>query len=353
MWPVKWSVTWRRGWIVGGVAVLAVAGTGVGVAVASIPSGSNTFTGCYGTKATVVELPSPVRVLDTRDGTGGITGPLSGTQTVSVTPTVPAGAIEVLGNLTATGEQGTGFFTTWGTGSRPTTSSLNYVRGVDVSNAVEIPLAATGTFDLYSLRISQAVFDVTGYVQNVPGAVRLIDPSAGQTCAAGETETTWNQQGLNGATGPKGNTGPAGPTGTSGPAGPAGPIGLTGATGPAGATGSTGATGATGPAGVSGPQGPQGPAGPGATQFGTGTQIAAAGTGETCTLGQVILTAGTIANGTPANGQILSIASNTALFSLLGTIYGGDGVTTFALPNLGAAAPNHMTYSICTVGVYP
>jgi microcystin-dependent protein len=34
------------------------------------------------------------------------------------------------------------------------------------------------------------------------------------------------------------------------------------------------------------------------------------------------------------NGQIMSIAQNTALFSLLGTFYGGDGVTTFALPNL-------------------
>jgi microcystin-dependent protein len=34
------------------------------------------------------------------------------------------------------------------------------------------------------------------------------------------------------------------------------------------------------------------------------------------------------------NGQLLSIAQNTALFSLLGTTYGGDGITTFALPNL-------------------
>lgn len=33
-------------------------------------------------------------------------------------------------------------------------------------------------------------------------------------------------------------------------------------------------------------------------------------------------------------GQTLSIAQNTALFSLLGTTYGGDGITTFALPNL-------------------
>lgn len=38
------------------------------------------------------------------------------------------------------------------------------------------------------------------------------------------------------------------------------------------------------------------------------------------------------------NGQLLSIAQNTALFSLLGTIYGGDGRTTFALPNLQGSA---------------
>jgi microcystin-dependent protein len=33
-------------------------------------------------------------------------------------------------------------------------------------------------------------------------------------------------------------------------------------------------------------------------------------------------------------GQLLSISQNTALFSILGTTYGGDGVTTFALPDL-------------------
>ena len=38
------------------------------------------------------------------------------------------------------------------------------------------------------------------------------------------------------------------------------------------------------------------------------------------------------------NGQLLSIAQNTALFSLLGTIYGGNGQTTFALPNLQGRA---------------
>lgn len=42
-----------------------------------------------------------------------------------------------------------------------------------------------------------------------------------------------------------------------------------------------------------------------------------------------------------ANGQILAIAQNTALFALLGTTYGGNGQTTFALPDLRSRAPIH------------
>ena len=41
------------------------------------------------------------------------------------------------------------------------------------------------------------------------------------------------------------------------------------------------------------------------------------------------------------NGQLLPIAQNTALFSLLGTTYGGNGTTTFALPNLQGRVPLH------------
>ncbi|MGB8507427.1 MAG: tail fiber protein [Pyrinomonadaceae bacterium] len=41
------------------------------------------------------------------------------------------------------------------------------------------------------------------------------------------------------------------------------------------------------------------------------------------------------------NGQILSIAQNTALFSILGTTYGGNGQTTFALPDLRSRVPVH------------
>lgn len=41
------------------------------------------------------------------------------------------------------------------------------------------------------------------------------------------------------------------------------------------------------------------------------------------------------------NGQLLPLSQNTALFSLIGTFYGGDGKSTFALPNLQGNAPMH------------
>jgi microcystin-dependent protein len=42
------------------------------------------------------------------------------------------------------------------------------------------------------------------------------------------------------------------------------------------------------------------------------------------------------------DGQLLPIAQYTALFSLIGTIYGGDGQTTFALPDLRGRLPMHI-----------
>ena len=42
------------------------------------------------------------------------------------------------------------------------------------------------------------------------------------------------------------------------------------------------------------------------------------------------------------NGQLMPIAQNQALFSLLGTAYGGNGISTFALPNLQSSLPVHM-----------
>jgi hypothetical protein len=202
---------------------------------------------------------------------------------------------------------------------------------------------------------------------------------AGPTGAVGATGSMGppgpqGLKGATGATGPQGSAGPAGPTGPQGPTGPTGAVGpqgttgATGAAGPQGQQGLTGAAGALGPQGPqgpagltgapgpTGPQGPEGPTGPAGTQalFGTNTSSAVAGTtGVQCTIGQIFLTAGLVANGMPAQGQLLFIADYSPLFTLLRTLYGGNGTSTFALPDLRPYAPNGLTYSICTVGILP
>jgi hypothetical protein len=163
------------------------------------------------------------------------------------------------------------------------------------------------------------------------------------------------EQGLQGLPGEQGPAGVDGAVGATGPAGPQGEEGLPGEQGPAGADGADGATGPVGPQGEQGLEGPEGPQGPAGTQalFGTDTNQGEYGRGHEGTLGQIILSATDVVNGLPCNGQILPIAQNSALYALLGTKFGGDGRTTFALPDLRAVAPNGLTYSILIQGVFP
>ena len=53
------------------------------------------------------------------------------------------------------------------------------------------------------------------------------------------------------------------------------------------------------------------------------------------------------------NGQIMPIAQNTALFSILGTFYGGNGTTTFGLPDLQARIPLHADNGAAAPGLTP
>ena len=55
----------------------------------------------------------------------------------------------------------------------------------------------------------------------------------------------------------------------------------------------------------------------------------------------------------PCNGQLLQIGQYTPLYQLLGTVYGGDGRTTFGLPNLPPVGPKGPTYFICFQGDFP
>lgn len=76
-------------------------------------------------------------------------------------------------------------------------------------------------------------------------------------------------------------------------------------------------------------------------------------------IGQVMLFSGNFCpqGWAPANGQILRISENTALYSLLQDTYGGDGRTTFALPNAKPVTTLKQgavfTTCIALSGVYP
>ena len=72
-------------------------------------------------------------------------------------------------------------------------------------------------------------------------------------------------------------------------------------------------------------------------------------------IGQVIMFAGRFA---PqywmfCDGQMLDVSQNPALFSILGNMYGGDGMHTFKLPDTRNADGDGMRHIICITGIYP
>jgi len=247
---------------------------------------------------------------------------------------------------------------------------------------------------------------IAACVNTSTGAVRIV--ASLSACVAGETGVTWavagptgaqgpagpagvqgpmGPAGVPGAAGPQGPVGPAGATGAAGPIGPTGatgatgaigpvgPAGIAGPTGPAGAAGPTGpagATGATGPAGPTGPTGPAGPTGPTGPAASIPTKLQNLNTlyneswsgegpstyeyqGVTCVLGDMILSVNGYGGGAalPADGRLLPINQYTAVFSIMGTNFGGNGTTNFALPDLRNLAPPGLYWSVCMEGIFP
>jgi hypothetical protein len=119
---------------------------------------------------------TPTRVLDTRNGTGGLSGPFTNhvARTFQVTggsTGVPAGAKAVTGNLTVTGQTSNGYLFIGPVAmNNPTSSTLNFPAGDDRANAVTVGLSAAGTLSITFVAPSSgptahAIFDVTGYYQ--------------------------------------------------------------------------------------------------------------------------------------------------------------------------------------------
>ena len=82
-----------------------------------------------------------------------------------------------------------------------------------------------------------------------------------------------------------------------------------------------------------------------------------AGLGDAeCFMSEVTLLAATThhpSSWAPAEGQLIPINQNEALYDLIGTTYGGDGMHNFALPNLKDLGPGGVCYYICLYGLYP
>ena len=113
------------------------------------------------------------RVLDTRDGTGGTSGPIGagGAFTATVTGPSPAPAGDVSAavlNITTTQSTSAGYLTAWATGSaQPSNSLLNMTAGVTVGTLAIVPTSSTGQVSFYvgmaSGASTQVLADVAGY----------------------------------------------------------------------------------------------------------------------------------------------------------------------------------------------
>jgi Phage Tail Collar Domain len=91
---------------------------------------------------------------------------------------------------------------------------------------------------------------------------------------------------------------------------------------------------------TTGPQGPAGTTGIFGTKTNTGPGDIAT-SNPYCYIGQIVLSAGKTASpgSLPASGQTLPVNGNQALFAVRGTTYGGNGMTTFELPDLRKTRP--------------
>lgn len=144
--------------------------------------------------ASVLVPIEPVRVLDSRNGTGTTAGRLSGTRLVTFDGIAgkPATATAVTLNVTVTNASAAGFLTVTPAGSSAGVSSVNFVPGQDVANQVTVVLAPNGAVDVTFPDgvAADLIVDVFGFY--VPATTGPAAP------------------------------GPAGPAGPPGPQGPAG-----------------------------------------------------------------------------------------------------------------------------------
>ena len=148
--------------------------------------------GYYSASGSSFTPVAPVRLMDTRKGLGGVTGPVAATSLVSLPVAgvdgVPSsGVTAVVMNVTVTAPTGGGVLTVYPDGgSAPAVSNLNFSAGETVPNLVTVELGADGKVDFYnnSGGTVQILADLAGYYVAPLGA------PTGVTAAAGNAKAT-------------------------------------------------------------------------------------------------------------------------------------------------------------------
>jgi subtilisin family serine protease len=142
------------------------------------------------TTPTTMKSISPQRILDTRSGEGGVPVRKVGGDyvlevQVSGKNNIPSAGVSAVSlNVTATNPEGTGFITVYPCGTRPEISSLNFIAGETVPNAVVARLSDTGRLCFYSNVAVDIIADVNGSLLdgngfNPTAPSRLFDTRSG------------------------------------------------------------------------------------------------------------------------------------------------------------------------------
>jgi hypothetical protein len=131
--------------------------------------------------SSVVTLPQPARIVDSREGKG-IPRRMTAGEVAEVQVTgladVPPEATMVLFNVTAVQPGGPGFLTAFPCGEPiPSTSTLNYTPGAIVPNFVVARVGSAGRVCLFSMAATDVVVDLSGYVVAATDVVPLVSPA--------------------------------------------------------------------------------------------------------------------------------------------------------------------------------
>jgi hypothetical protein len=145
-------------------------GTGSRVGVRVVPTDDGSTSGISFTAV------SPSRVFDTRPGQGGLRSVVKQkvgggyqlrvkvTDLSGVVPATGVGAVSM--NVTVTEPDGAGYVTVYPCGTQPNASSLNYVAGQTIPNAVIAPVSAQGEVCFFSQSPTHILADVNGWFAN-------------------------------------------------------------------------------------------------------------------------------------------------------------------------------------------